>query len=84
VSGPDVRPRPDEKARAVATDVGTALPKQHRGGGSHGRFTVAPGISPPYGLGRLVTGAQTSHEHISWRHLGQRASLPVGLLETPA
>ena len=71
-----------EKARAVAADVGIALPKQHRGGGSDGNFTAAKGIPTLDGLGCLGAGAHASHEHILWRHLGQRAALMAGLLET--
>jgi glutamate carboxypeptidase len=71
-----------EKARAIAADVGIDLPKQHRGGGSDGNFTAALGIPTLDGLGCLGAGAHASHEHILWRHLGQRAALMAGLLET--
>ncbi len=71
-----------EKARAIAADVGINLPKQHRGGGSDGNFTAALGIPTLDGLGCLGAGAHASHEHILWRHLGQRAALMAGLLET--
>jgi glutamate carboxypeptidase len=71
-----------EKARAIAADVGIDLPKQHRGGGSDGNFTAALGIPTLDGLGCLGAGAHASHEHILWRHLGQRAALLAGLLET--
>jgi glutamate carboxypeptidase len=71
-----------EKARAIAADVGIKLPKQHRGGGSDGNFTAAMGIPTLDGLGCLGAGAHASHEHILWRHLGQRAALMAALLET--
>ena len=70
-----------EKARAIGTDVGITLPKQHRGGGSDGNFTAAMGIPTLDGLGCLGAGAHASHEHILWRHLGQRAAFMAGLLE---
>ena len=70
-----------EKARAIGSDVGITLPKQHRGGGSDGNFTAAMGIPTLDGLGCLGSGAHASHEHILWRHLGQRAAFLAGLLE---
>jgi glutamate carboxypeptidase len=71
-----------DKARAVASQVGIALPKQHRGGGSDGNFTAALGVPTLDGLGCLGSGAHASHEHILWQHLGARAALMAGLLET--
>lgn len=71
-----------EKARAIATDVGLELPRQHRGGGSDGNFTAALGIPTLDGLGCPGAGAHASHEHILWEHLAQRAALMAGLLET--
>jgi glutamate carboxypeptidase len=71
-----------EKARVVAHDLGMALPKQQRGGGSDGNFTAAMGIPTLDGLGCLGAGAHASHEHILWRHLAPRAALLAGLLET--
>jgi glutamate carboxypeptidase len=69
-------------AQAIAQQVGLALPKQHRGGGSDGNFSAALGVPTLDGLGCPGAGAHASHEHILWRHLAQRAALMAGLLET--
>ncbi len=69
-------------ARGVAEQVGLALPKQHRGGGSDGNFSAALGVPTLDGLGCPGSGAHASHEHILWEHLAQRAALMAGLLET--
>ncbi|HEX4366467.1 MAG TPA: M20 family metallopeptidase [Rhodopila sp.] len=71
-------------AQGVAQQVGLALPKQHRGGGSDGNFSAALGIPTLDGLGCPGAGAHASHEHILWGHLAQRAALMAGLLETLA
>jgi glutamate carboxypeptidase len=71
-----------ETARAIAAQVGIALPKQHRGGGSDGNFTAALGVPTLDGLGCTGAGAHASHEHILWRDLAPRAALIAGLLET--
>jgi glutamate carboxypeptidase len=71
-------------AQAVAREVGLALPKQHRGGGSDGNFSAALGVATLDGLGCPGSGAHASHEHILWGHLAQRAALMAGLLETLA
>src|SRR4051812_3864977 len=73
-----------EHACEVARQVGLALPKQHRGGGSDGNFAAALGIPTLDGLGCPGAGAHASHEHILWNHLAQRAALMAGLLETLA
>ena len=69
-------------AQAVAQQVGLALPKQSRGGGSDGNFSAALGIPTLDGLGCPGSGAHASHEHILWQHLAKRAALMAGLLET--
>ena len=69
-------------ARSIADQVGIALPKQHRGGGSDGNFTAAMGVPTLDGLGCTGAGAHASHEHILWRDLAPRAALMAGLLET--
>jgi glutamate carboxypeptidase len=71
-----------ETARGIAAQVGIALPKQHRGGGSDGNFTAARGIPTLDGLGCPGAGAHASHEHILWQDLAPRAALMAGLLET--
>jgi glutamate carboxypeptidase len=71
-----------EKAYGIAEQVGIALPRQHRGGGSDGNFTAAMGVPTLDGLGCPGAGAHASHEHILWRHLAPRAALIAGLLET--
>ncbi|HVY18360.1 MAG TPA: M20 family metallopeptidase [Rhodopila sp.] len=70
------------RAQAVAQQVGLALPKQSRGGGSDGNFSAALGVPTLDGLGCPGAGAHASHEHILWQHLAQRAGLIAGLLET--
>lgn len=69
-------------AQGVAQQVGLALPKQSRGGGSDGNFSAALGVPTLDGLGCPGSGAHASHEHILWDHLAQRAALLAGLLET--
>ena len=69
-------------AQGIARQVGLALPKQHRGGGSDGNFSAALGVPTLDGLGCPGSGAHASHEHILWGHLAQRAALMAGLLET--
>jgi glutamate carboxypeptidase len=69
-------------AQAIAQQVGLALPKQHRGGGSDGNFAAALGVPTLDGLGCPGAGAHASHEHILWAQLAPRAALLAGLLET--
>jgi glutamate carboxypeptidase len=71
-----------DKARGIAEQVGIALPRQHRGGGSDGNFTAAMGVPTLDGLGCPGAGAHASHEHILWQQLAPRAALMAGLLET--
>ncbi len=70
------------RAQGIAQQVGLALPKQHRGGGSDGNFSAALGVPTLDGLGCPGAGAHASHEHILWGHLAQRGALLAGLLET--
>ena len=70
-----------DKARGVAEQVGIALPRQHRGGGSDGNFTAAMGVPTLDGLGCPGGGAHAQHEHILWEQLAPRAALMAGLLE---
>ncbi len=69
------------KARKIAEDIGMALPKQHRGGGSDGNFTAAMGVPTLDGLGCPGGGAHADHEYILWQELAPRARLLAGLLE---
>ena len=69
-------------ARRLPRQVGIALPRQHRGGGSDGNFTAAMGVPTLDGLGCPGSGAHASHEHILWQQLAPRAALMAGLLET--
>jgi len=71
-----------EHACEIARQIGLALPKQHRGGGSDGNFSAALGVPTLDGLGCPGAGAHASHEHILWNHLAQRAALMAGMLET--
>ena len=68
-----------EKARAIAGQVGVALPRQHRGGGSDGNFTAAMGIPTLDGLGCPGAGAHASHEHILWRRPGAAGGADGGI-----
>ncbi|MDA8051371.1 MAG: M20 family metallopeptidase [Rhodospirillales bacterium] len=69
------------RARKIATEIGIALPRQHRGGGSDGNFTAAMGVPTLDGLGCPGGGAHADHEHILWQELAPRARLLAGLLE---
>jgi glutamate carboxypeptidase len=71
-----------ERARGMAEQLGLAMPKQHRGGGSDGNFTAALGVPTLDGLGCPGAGAHASHEHILWPDLAPRAALLASLLET--
>ncbi|HEX2940927.1 MAG TPA: M20 family metallopeptidase [Rhodopila sp.] len=70
------------KAQAIAQQIGLALPRQHRGGGSDGNFAAALGVPTLDGLGCPGAGAHARHEHILWNQLAGRAALMAGLLET--
>ncbi|MBV9656244.1 MAG: M20 family metallopeptidase [Acetobacteraceae bacterium] len=71
-----------ERARAIATALGFALPKQSRGGGSDANFTATVGTPTLDGIGCPGHGAHASDEHILWRELAPRAALLARLLET--
>ena len=71
-----------ERARDIARQLGLALPKHQRGGGSDGNFSAALGVPTLDGLGCPGAGAHASHEHILWQDLAPRAALLAGLLET--
>lgn len=70
------------RAKAIADDLGIALPKQARGGGSDGNFTAVMGIPTLDGLGCPGAGAHADHEHILWCALAPRCRLLLGLMET--
>lgn len=70
------------RAKAIADDLGIALPKQARGGGSDGNFTAVMGLPTLDGLGCPGAGAHADHEHILWRALAPRCRLLLGLMET--
>jgi len=71
-----------EQARAIASEIGFDLPKQHRGGASDGNFTAGMGVPTLDGLGCVGAGAHAPYEHIFWPSLAQRSRLILGLLET--
>jgi glutamate carboxypeptidase len=71
-----------ERARAIASEIGFDLPKQHRGGASDGNFTAGQGVPTLDGLGCVGAGAHAPHEHIIWPSLAERSRLILGLLET--
>jgi glutamate carboxypeptidase len=70
-----------EKVRGLAAEIGIAIGKQHRGGGSDGNFIAALGVPTLDGLGCPGFGAHASHEHILWRELAPRVALMAGLME---
>jgi len=73
-----------ETARAIASDLGFAIPPQSSGGGSDGNFTGAMGIATLDGLGVQGAGGHTLDEHILVDSLVARGRLMAGLLATLA
>jgi glutamate carboxypeptidase len=70
-----------ERVKSMASGVGLAITKMHRGGGSDGNFTAALGIPTIDGLGCAGTGAHAPHEHIQWRELDKRVALMAAIME---
>jgi glutamate carboxypeptidase len=68
------------KARALAAELGIALPEAATGGASDGNFTSALGIPTLDGMGAVGEGAHASHESIVIEHLAPRTALLAGLL----
>ena len=70
-------------AQGIAQQVGLALPKQHRGGGSDGNFTAALGIPTLDGLGAAGEGAHAVNESILIDRIADRTALLAKLLAAP-
>jgi glutamate carboxypeptidase len=68
------------EARALAGELGFALPEASTGGASDGNFTSALGIPTLDGMGAVGEGAHAGHESVVVEHLGPRTALLAGLL----
>jgi glutamate carboxypeptidase len=68
------------EARALAAELGFALPEASTGGASDGNFTSALGIPTLDGMGAVGEGAHARHESVVVEHLGPRTALLAGLL----
>ncbi|GIX48475.1 MAG: carboxypeptidase [Candidatus Tectimicrobiota bacterium] len=69
-------------ARALAAELGFALPETATGGGSDGNFTAVMGLPTLDGLGADGAGPHTYEEHIFLDRLVPRQALLVRLLQT--
>lgn len=69
-----------EAAKAIAAELGFAIPPQSSPGGSDGNFTGALGITTLDGLGPRGEGLHTLDEHIVISSLPERGRLLAGLL----
>jgi glutamate carboxypeptidase len=70
-----------ERAAAIASVLGFALPSARVGGASDGNFTAAAGVPTLDGLGPSGGGAHARSEHLVVSDLPRRAALLSGLLE---
>lgn len=70
-----------ERAAAVASALGFALPSTRVGGASDGNFTSAAGVPTLDGLGPMGGGAHARSEHLAVADLPGRTALLAGLLE---
>jgi glutamate carboxypeptidase len=68
------------EARALADELGFALPEASTGGASDGNFTSALRIPTLDGMGAVGEGAHARHESVIVEHLGPRTALLAGLL----
>jgi len=68
------------EARALADELGFALPEAATGGASDGNFTSALGVPTLDGMGAVGEGAHARHESVVVEHLGPRTALLAGLL----
>lgn len=68
------------EARALADELGFALPEASTGGASDGNFTSALGIPTLDGMGAVGEGAHARHESVLVEHLAPRTALLAGLL----
>jgi len=70
-----------ERAKAIAAELGFALPAARVGGASDGNLTAAAGVPTLDGLGPVGDGAHARHEWVLLSDLPRRAELLVRLLE---
>jgi len=69
------------RARAIAAELGFALPAARVGGASDGNLTAAAGVPTLDGLGPVGGGAHARHEWVLAADLPRRAELLARLLE---
>jgi glutamate carboxypeptidase len=70
-----------ERAKAIAAELGFALPAARVGGASDGNLTAAAGVPTLDGLGPLGGGAHAREEWVQVSDLPRRAELLARLLE---
>jgi glutamate carboxypeptidase len=70
-----------ERAKAIAAELGFALPAARVGGASDGNLTAAAGVPTLDGLGPVGDGAHARHEWVLLADLPRRAELLVRLLD---
>jgi glutamate carboxypeptidase len=70
-----------ERARAIATEIGFALPAARVGGASDGNLTAAAGVPTLDGLGPLGDGAHARDEWVMVSDLAPRAELLARLVD---
>ena len=70
-----------ERAKAIAAELGFALPAARVGGASDGNLTAAAGVPTLDGLGPVGDGAHARHEWVLASDLPRRAELLVRLLD---
>jgi glutamate carboxypeptidase len=70
-----------ERAKAIATELGFALPAARVGGASDGNLTAAAGVPTLDGLGPMGGGAHARHEWVLASDLAPRAELLARLLD---
>lgn len=70
------------RAKSLAKQMGFALGEAAAGGASDGNFTAALGIPTLDGFGAVGEGAHSSHEHVLFKTMPQRAALLASILAT--
>jgi glutamate carboxypeptidase len=70
-----------ERAKAIASELGFALPAARVGGASDGNLTAAAGVPTLDGLGPVGDGAHARHEWVLASDLSRRAELVARLLD---
>ena len=83
---PPLEPTPaaqalDERAKAIAMELGFALPAARVGGASDGNQTAVAGVPTLDGLGPVGDGAHARHEWVLVSDLPRRAELLARLLD---